>query len=126
MITDKRQTFLDNFLGLYGADKVEITKSDTDKIYGIAIYFDDEDEQEFCWHITEKNVPLDDLIQMIKIIKDNKFIRTDKIIVTADTIFKKSGWTNRTKFNLIYDKLFDIEVKMLDNGEETDSFFIHD
>jgi hypothetical protein len=123
---DRRQIFLDHFLGLYGVDNVKITKLDKDNIYGIAIYLDDEDEQNFCWHMTEQNVPSEDLIKLIKVIKDNKFIRADKIIVTADTIFGKSGWTDMTKFKLVYDKLFDIEVKMIDNGEETDSYFIHD
>ncbi len=126
MITDKRHIFLEHFLGLYEVDKVEITKADIDKIFGNAIYFDDDEKQEFCWHISEQNVPSDDLIQLIKVIKDHKFNRTDKIIVTADTIFEKSGWTDRSKFNSTYDKLFDIEVKMIDDGEETDSYFIHD
>jgi hypothetical protein len=126
MIIDKRQIFLDHFLGLYGVDKVEINNVDTDKIYGIANYLDEDETQEFCWHMTEENVPSEDLIQLIKIIKDNKFNRTDKIIVTADTIYEKSGWTNRSKFNITYDKLFEIEVKMIDDGEETDSYFIHD
>lgn len=87
---------------------------------------DDDEKQEFCWHVNEHNIPSDELIQLIKVIRDNKFNRTDKIIVTADTIFEKSGWTDRTKFNSTYDKLFDIEVKMIDDGEETDSYFIHD
>ena len=126
MITDKRQIFLEHFLGLYEVDKVEITHVDTDKISGKAIYLDDYDRQEFCWHIAEQNVPTDDLVQLIKVIKENKFYRTDKIIVDADTIFEKSGWADRTKFNMTYDKLFDIEVKMIDDGEETDSYFIHD
>lgn len=126
MIIDKTQIFLDHFLGLYGVDKVEITNVEKDKIYGIAIYLDDEKKQDFCWHITEQNIPSDDLVQLIKIIKDNKFNRTDIILVTANTIFEKSGWIDRTKFNLIYDQLFEIEVKMIDGGEETDSYFIHE
>jgi hypothetical protein len=72
--------------------------------------------------MSEQNVPTDDRIQLTK---DNKFNRTDKIIATADTIFQKYG-TDRTQFNITYDKLFDIEVKMIDNGEETGSYFIHD
>ena len=126
MITDKRQIFLEHFLGLYQVDSVEITNAEIDKIFGNAIYLDDDDKQEFCWHMTEQNVPTDDLVQLIQVIKDNKFNRTDKIIVTADTIFEKSGWSDRTKFNTIYAKLFDIEVKMIDDGKETDSYFLHD
>ena len=26
----------------------------------------------------------------------------------------------------LIDQLYDIEIKMIDNGEETDSFFVHD
>jgi hypothetical protein len=109
-----------------GVDNVEITKSETDKIYGIAIYSDDEDIQQFCWHVTEQNLPSDDLIQIMNLIKDNNFIRIDKLIVTEDELFKKSGWTDSSKFNITYRKLFDIEVKMIDDGKETDSYFIHD
>ncbi|MFN8359964.1 MAG: hypothetical protein U0264_08605 [Candidatus Kapaibacterium sp.] len=126
MTSDKRQIFLDHFLGLCGVDKVEITTVDTDKIYGIANYLDGDDKQAFCWHMTEQNVPTDDLVQIINVIKDNKFNRSDKIIVTSEMVFEKSGWTDRTTFNTTYDKLFDIEVKMIDEGEETDSYFIHD
>jgi len=126
MNTDKRQIFLEHFLGLYEVDKVEIINAGNDNIFGYAIYLDDKVKQEFCWHMSEQNVPTDDLIQLIKVIKDNKFNRTDKIIATADTIFEKSGWTDRAQFNITYDKLFDIEVKMIDDGEETDSYFIHD
>ena len=126
MIKDRRQIFLEHLLGLYEVDKVEITNAETDKIFGNAIYLDGDDKQEFCWHMTEQNVPNDELIKLIKLIKDNKFNTTDKIIVSADTIFKKSGWADRTKFNLTYDELFDIEVKMIDEGEETDTYFMHD
>ena len=126
MITDKRQIFLEHFLGLYEVDKVEITLVENDKISGNAIYLDNDDRQEFCWHMSEQNVPTDDLIQLIEVIKDNKFHQTDKIIVDAHKIFEKSGWADRTKFNMTYDKLFDIEVKMIDDGKETDSYFIHD
>jgi hypothetical protein len=126
MTADRRQIFLEHFLGLYEVHKVEITNATIDKIYGIAIYLDNDDKQEFCWHMSEQNVPTDGLNQLIKVIKDNKFNRTDKIVVTADMIFEKSGWTDRKKFNFTYDNLFEIEVKMIDNGEETDSYFIHD
>jgi len=125
MIADKRQIFFDHFPGLYGVDEVEITNADTDKIYGIVYYLDDDEKQNFCWNVTKQNNPSDDLVQLINVIKDNKLNRTDKIIVT-DTKFIKSGWTNITKFNFTVDKLFDIEAKMIDEGEETDSYLIID
>ncbi|MBL0032997.1 MAG: hypothetical protein IPP27_12795 [Bacteroidetes bacterium] len=66
------------------------------------------------------------LMELIKIITENNFNNTDKIIVSADTLFEKSAWTDRLKFDLAFDKLFDIEVKMIDDGKETDSFYMHD
>jgi len=126
MTTDKRQKFLNTFLGLYGVDNIEITEFDKEKICGIAIYLDDENTQEFCWHMTEDNVPSDDLIELIQIIKNNEFNITDKVIVSPDELFKKTKWTDRNKFDKTFDELFEVEVKMIDDGEETDSFFMHD
>lgn len=126
MTTDNRQKFLCSYLGLYGVDNIEITEFDKAKICGIAIYLDDEDTQEFCWHMTEDNVPSDDLIELIQIIKNNEFNRTDKVIVSADELFEKTEWTDRNKFDKTFDELFEVEVKMIDDGEETDSFFMHD
>jgi len=94
-------------------------------IFGTAIY-DDQSRQDFCWHMTEKQVPADELIELIQVVKKNSFNKTDKIIVSADKLFEKLGWTDRTKFNNTFDELFDVEVKMLDDGEETDSYFMHD
>ncbi|MEZ5013063.1 MAG: hypothetical protein R2794_02110 [Chitinophagales bacterium] len=125
MITHKRQIFLEHFLGLYGVDRVEITRPTIHEIYGYAIYTDNDNRQEFCWHMSEEGVPTDDLIQLINVIKSNGFNQSDKIIVSANTIFEKSGWTDREIFNIAYDTLFEIEVKMIDDGIETDAYYLH-
>jgi hypothetical protein len=124
MITNKRKIFLEQFLSLYGVEKIEINKVDVDKINGIAIY-DDGESQEFCWHNTEQNVPSDRLIELIQVIKHNRFNQTDKIIIAEEILFSKLDWNDRTEFNKVYQELFDIKIKMIDDGEETDSYFIH-
>lgn len=126
MKTDKRELFLLHFLKLFGVDKVEITKSERSKIYGVATYLDDEETQEFCWHKMKEDEPQDDLFRLLKVIKDNKFNQHDKIIVSANRLFEMAPWTDRAHFNIIYDRLFDIEIKMIDEGEETDSYFLHE
>jgi hypothetical protein len=126
MNTHKRQIFLEHFLALYGVDTVEITGVGVDKIFGVAHYMVENENQEFCWYMTEDNTPSDDLIELIDLIKENKFNLTDQIIATEDEIFEKSRWADRIKFDSTYYKLFSIEVKMIDDGEETDSYFIHD
>ena len=45
---------------------------------------------------------------------------------SAEELFEKTEWTDRNKFDKTFEELFEVEVKMIDDGEETDSFFIHD
>lgn len=126
MKTDKRQIFLEQFLGLYGVDEIKITEIDKDKINGIAIYLDEDATQEFSWQMSEDKVPSDDFIELIQIIKNNGFNRTDKVTVSPDELFEKTGWKDRNKFDNTFEELFEVEVKMIDDGEETDSYFMHD
>ena len=130
MPTTKRQIFLNSFLRLYGVVKVELLHADTDKITGTAIYFDDTpdnpERQDFCWHMTEDKVPSDELIELIQIIHTNKFNQGDKVTVSPDELFLKTSWSDREKFNMVFDELFEVEVRMVDDGEETDGFFMHD
>lgn len=126
MTTNKRQIFLEQFLGLYGVDEIKITEIDKDKINGIAIYLDEDATQEFSWQMSEDKVPSDDLIELIQIIKNNGFNRTDKVTVSPDELFEKTGWKDRNKFDNTFEELFEVEVKMIDDGEETDSYFMHD
>jgi len=123
----KRLKFLKHFLKLFGVESIEYSKFETGKICGTAVYDpnDTEEQQDFCWYITEENVPSDDVFELIEIIIFNDYNKTDLIIVPADEIFEKTGWHDRNKFNQAFDKLFEIEIKMVDNGKETDSYFLH-
>jgi len=125
MQSNNRQIFLNSFLRLFGVDKIELKDVSLQKITGTAIY-DDEGRQDFCWNIAEDKVPSDDLIELIKIIYKKRDSQIDKIKETSDELFLKTGWTDREKFNEVFAELFKVEVKMIDDGEETDSFFIHD
>ena len=126
MSVHRRQIFLESFLSLYGVGKVEITKFDFDKVIGIAIHDDNGDTQEFCWYMQEDKVPSNDLLEMIQLIKRNNYNKTDKIIISPDELYKQLAWSDKTRFDKTYDELFEVEVKMIDDGEETDSFFMHD
>jgi hypothetical protein len=71
------------------------------------------------------NILSDAMAELIEIIYANKFNHGDKIIVNSDTLFAKTGWKERGEFDRLFNDLFSIEIKMLDEGEETDSFFLH-
>ena len=122
-----RQKFLEEFLKFYKVCKVEYNFINDYKISGIAIYdLNDLDErQEFCWHMDEENVPRKEVFEIINIINENGWCDVDKITISENELFDKLGWPNRTLFDRHFEKLFEVEIKMVDNGEETDSFFVH-
>ena len=123
----KRQKFLEEFLKLYRVEKVEYKQVDDDKIIGTAVYDtnDSEEKQEFCWHMSEEKLPSESTLKLIQTINENGWCDIDKITVSAKELFQKLKWNDEKLFNEAFAELFDVEIKMLDNGKETDSFFVH-
>ena len=123
---DKRKIFLKAFLGALGAKELIWTNTQIDKLYGTVIYDlnDPEERQDFVWHMTEANVPTDDVKKLIEFLSKNNLIDIDKIFTAIKEI--KIDFIDKSNLENVWNELFDIEVKMIDDGEETDSFFIHD
>ena len=127
-MTDKRITFLKTFLKFYGVGQIEIFKIENDKVCGYSIYPEEDinfQKQEFVWEITENEIQLEESLELMKIIQENEFHNNDKIIVTENNLFEKTGWTDFDKFKQIYSRLFQVQIIMIDNEERTDSYFIH-
>jgi hypothetical protein len=125
MQVSKRLNFLKSFLKLYGVEKIELTNETAESISGIAIYdeSDPEERQEFIWHKTENEIPSSELNILIEKIVEEKWHNGDKIIKDiAEMEFVE--FDNETKNRMEFE-LFEINVKMVDNGEETDSYFVH-
>jgi hypothetical protein len=125
MNESKRLNLLKSFLKLYGVEKIELTNQTADSISGIAIYneSDPEERQEFIWHKTENKVPSAELNILIEKIVVEKWHNGDKITKDiAEMEFVE--FDNETKNKMEFE-LFEINVKMVDNGEETDSYFVH-
>jgi len=122
-----RQIFLEEFLKLYSVKFVTNINIKNDLISGTAVYDPNnkEEKQDFCWHISDQSVPSRNALEIIKIITENNWCEIDKIIVTKDELFLKTGWESREKFNKSLAEIFNVEIRMVDDGEETDSFFIH-
>ena len=123
----KRKEFIEEFLKLYKVKSVTYSKIESDRIFGNAIYdFDDpEEQQEFCWRMSEENVPNRAVLELIKIINANGYCDIDRITISENELFEKTKWQDRKYFDECFDKIFDIEIMMIDEGEETDSFFVH-
>ncbi len=121
-----RQLFLEEFLKLYSVKYIDYKLIENDGIGGIAIYdFDDPEEiQEFYWLMKDENVPSKECFELIKIINQNKWCDIDKIIVSEKKLYEVSKM-EKTTFEKAFDELFEVEIRMIDDGEETDSFFVH-
>jgi hypothetical protein len=122
-----RQKFLEEFLKLYKVIEVEYSEITTEKVFGIAIFDlnDPEEIQQFCWSMSEDNVPPKEVLEIVKIINENHWCDIDKITVSENELFEKMGWNDRQLFDTNFDRLFKVEIRMIDDGEETDSFFVH-
>jgi len=125
MNESKRLNLLKSFLKLYEVEKIELTNESTNSISGIAIYdeSDPEERQEFIWHITEDEIPSLELNILIEKIVAEKWHNGDKI--TKDiTEIEFLEFDNETRDKMEFE-LFKINIRMVDDGEETDSYFVH-
>jgi hypothetical protein len=125
----KRQIFLKSFLGALGAVEILWTDLQIDKIYGTVIYdiSDPEERQDFVWHMTENNVPNDDVKNLIEFLSKNELIDIDKIITPINVL--EIDFIDKSKLDNVWNDLFNIEVHMIDDGVESkqsDRYFIHD
>ncbi|WP_373060339.1 hypothetical protein [Zunongwangia sp. H14] len=124
-MNSKRLNFIKSYLKLYDVQKIELTK-ETDKfIQGFAIYDEsDPDEiQEFIWKKRESETSPQELIILIDRIVKEKMHSGDKLNKQIENIqFDEFDDEKRQK---LLEELFEIEINMIDHGEETDSYFVH-
>lgn len=118
--------FLGSFFRLFDATIKKYYLTDN-KIFGTVGWNGEEETQDFCWSIESDNDFLLNTKVLCDYLVDNSLVQGDRIIVSEDELLSKlirSGWTNNKGVQAI-DHLSSIEVKMVDDGVETDSFFIH-
>jgi hypothetical protein len=122
----KRKLFLETFLGALGAKQILWIDIQYDKVYRTVVYDpnDDEERQGFVWHMTENNVPNDNVKKLLQFLSENNLIDIDKIITPIDEL--NIDFIDKSEVETFWNDLFDIEVRMIDDGEETDRYFIHD
>ena len=121
-----RQLFLEEFLKLYSVKSVHYKIIETDGIGGTAIYDlnDPEEIQDFYWHMKDENVPSKECFELMQIINENNWCDIDKIIVSEEKLFEISKMEKST-FENAFDELFEVGIKMIDDGEEADTFYVH-
>ena len=125
MKESKRLNFLKSYLKLYDVKRIELTNETLESISGIAIYDekDPDERQEFIWHKSEKEIPSPELNILIEKIVAEKWHNGDKITKDISEM-EFIEFDNQTKDRIEFE-LFEVNIKMVDNGEETDSYFVH-
>ena len=123
---NKRQQFLSLFLGALGAEEIEWTEVSDKFIAGTVIYdkTDPEEVQDFKWTMTESESPDNETRILIEYILEENLLDIDRLKKTVDEI-EVPSLTDQQK-NSAFDKLFAVRVRMIDEGEETDFYFIHE
>lgn len=109
-----------------GAKKILWIAENEDSIWGTVIYSrgDPDEKQDFVWHMTENNVPNDNIVDLLTYLTSKNLIYNDHITVPIEEI-DIPGMDKET-MNTLFNELFGVVVNMIDNGEETDIFFMHD
>jgi hypothetical protein len=123
---NRRQKFLEEFLGVLGVKKIRWTDETENSISGTVIYNpnDPEERQDFIWHMTEQNVPSEQVNDLLAYLKKKGLMDIDKLRVPVTEI-DIPNIDDETKERL-FDELFNVSVNMVDQGNETDYYFIHD
>lgn len=84
-----------------------------------------EERHEFIWHKSENEVPSPELHILIEKIKVEKLHIGDKISEDIKEL-KFAEFDNKTKEKIL-NELFEVKIRMVDDGEETDiNLFITD
>lgn len=125
-MNDTIYAFLSSFFGIFGA-YIEEYEVDNKKVFGNIRWKDEDEVQDFLWVIGLEESFLKKLRLLCEYLIKHNLIDGDKFIVTEYELQNRLidlGWDLReARINI--DCLCSVEVKMLDDGEETDSFFIH-
>lgn len=107
--------------GLSGKIAIGIVTGITEEVQNL------QEHQNFVHFIKNKDLEYENMITLCSYLYNKNLIDADRIIISEEQILenaKELGW-NYDQMQKTVDDLLSIEIKMIDEGEETDSFFIH-
>ncbi|KAB2930954.1 MAG: hypothetical protein F9K24_14775 [Leptonema illini] len=121
------EIFLISFFQLFDATIKEC------KVEGMAVTGrifwgnDRNDTQSFRWHIEVSGHDIDRMISLCDVLHKNNLVSIDRLTVTEPELVEKLRSCNweMEEIECAINALMSTEVKMVDDGEETDSFYIH-
>ena len=118
--------FLSSFFALFKAD-INDFKTEGKKVSGSIEWKNENERQAFSWVVDLDDSVLEKVKMLCDYLVSYHLIHGDKITISESELSTKLqdlGWSLEEAGENI-DYLCSIEVKMIDDGEETDSFFVH-
>ncbi len=118
--------FLKSFFMLFNA-KIEEYKIMGQHVFGTIGWLNEEDKQDFVFKVDFDTSHINNVKLLCDFLYERDLINGDQIVVSEVDLLqtlKKEGW-NEIEAKVAINSLCSLDVKMLDEGEETDSFFVH-
>ena len=130
---DRRQEFLVEFLGALGAREIRHIHVTPVDVSGTAIYDsnDPSEQQAFRWSVGPADAPSLAVIRLAGLIRIEGLLSIDKLRVSRQDLLERfnagqePGYSAE-QFASVLEQLLQIEVPMLDDGVESDCYFIHE
>ena len=130
---DRRQEFLAEFLGALGAREIRDLQVTPASISGTVVYdpSDPEEQQDFRWSIRPTDAPSPAVIRLTGLIRIDGLLSIDKLRVSRQDLLARfnagqdPGYSPK-QFTVVLEDLLQIQVPMLDDGVESDYYFIHE
>lgn len=134
----RRRRFLEEFLGALGAVQIHWREVSEDAVSGIVEYEHlppdgdwDDWLQGFCWHMTEQNAPGERVRILAEMLHRKNLLHSDRIKLARPALREAyCEYTgediNDGEFLMVLNELLGVVVRMIDDGRETDIYFIHE
>ena len=130
---DRRQEFLEQFLGALGAHEIRNLQVTPTSISGTVVYdpADPEEQQDFRWSARPEDAPSSATVRLASLIRAEDLLNIDKLRVSRQDLLERfnagqDSDCSPEQFSAVLEELLQIEVPMLDNGSESDCYFIHE
>ncbi|VVS93817.1 hypothetical protein DBB_33890 [Desulfoluna spongiiphila] len=128
-----REMFLKEFLGALGAVDVLYKEVTEEHVRGTVIYdLDDPEEfQDFCWYQPENRTISTSIYNLACLLHVQDLLDIDKLRISRAELRGRynDAWNShliQAEFDQIVDALEQVVVRMVDDGEDSDMYFIHE
>jgi len=128
-----RIQFLQSFFGALGAHRISISVEDNDQVSGTVIYDPSNpgERQDFSWRAAEADAPGEPVRLLATLLRDQQLLAIDKISVPRDELRRRYNEQYGTaldaeQFRDIIERLTAIRIPMVEAGDKSDAFFIHE